>query len=192
MHEDTSQSVRFAIGIVVVVGGAAGPVRADEVLQVAADRRLDVAFALVAEHKTQDSDRDAAVVAVGRDERVEGLQLGAQRDIRVAEADLAEGIGGFETTMAEAGQAVIGNEGAARAFIIGRRDDAFQCIHGGRAVAMAGVQGEKCLFDIEALGGPIDDFPVVQVAATAKRDDAGADAAERQVRSPSGSPICRK
>ena len=75
---------------------------------------------------------------------------------------------------------MIRHSGAARAFVVGWRDDAFQRPCACRAISGFGEQTEECLLQVEALGWAIDDLPIVQVAAPAQGDDAGADAAQRQ------------
>ena len=87
--------------------------------------------------------------------------------------------------MAELGQAVIGQGDAGAAFVIGPVDGAFEGAgHGGGALRF-GVKREERADGaragwIETLGGTVDDLPIAQVAASAERDGAGADAAQRQ------------
>ena len=108
------------------------------------------------------------------------MQLGAERDIGIAELDAAEGVRGIKATFAEARQAVVGHGRAHLAFIIGGMNDPLK--RGGcfASVGGSGVQAEKRLLQVETLGRTVHDLPVMQVAAPAERDDARADAAERQ------------
>ena len=143
LHEDACQAVRLADGVEVVFGFAASAIGTDEVLQVAADGRFDISIALVLQHETQDRDGNTAVIAIGRDERVERLQLQSEGYIVIAEVDLAEGIRCLESAIAEAWQPVIRCSRAARAFVIRRRDDAFEGLGGGLAISTAGVEAWK-------------------------------------------------
>ena len=135
---------------------------------------------MVAEFKAQQGQGQSAGIRVCGNQRVEGLQPHFQRHILIFQIHLAEGIGGLEATVTKPGQAMVGDRGAGLAFKVLDRDGALQRPRTGVAVGVAGVQREEGLLRLKALGRSVDDFPVLQVAAPAQRDGAGADTAEGQ------------
>ena len=152
--------------------GAIGRVCADEVLQAPANRWLDVWFAFVAQRKAQNCDRNGAGVAVAGDQRIDGFQLYIERSTSLSlSLTWPIGIVRFEDARPETRQAVVGDGGAARAYVICRRDNAFQSSCRGIAINCSGVEAKEGLLQIEAFGWPIHNLPIVQIAAPAERDD---------------------
>ena len=164
----------------VVLRRAARAIGANEIVQTAADSRFDIGFALVKQDEAQDCDRNAAVVAVGRDQRVECLQLCSERYTLVAERHGAKGVCRFKSAIAEARQAMIGNGGAASAFVIGRGMTPSSAVAVRLPSADFVYKLKKLCCKSNAFCRAVDDLPIVEIAAAAERDDAGADAAERQ------------
>ena len=127
----------------------------------------------------QDEGRDAGVVGLERDERIEGFERDLERDLAVGELDLGEGVFALEAGLLHARQA--GHEDAAEAET-GREgrleralEDADELLAG-----LLEVEGEEGEGHVDALAGPVEDLPVAEVAAAAERDRARADAAERE------------
>ena len=105
-HEDPPQLLRAAESVDVVLRFAVDPVRADEVLDVAADRRGDAPRRSVGQDETQNRNRNAARVGIGRNQRIEGLDSDVEWHIPVAQQNLAERVGGVKLALAETRQAV--------------------------------------------------------------------------------------
>ena len=154
-------------------------VEADRVDDGAGDRDLGRGGAGVLHPEAQDEGRDAGIVRLQRDERIEGLEPDLERDLAVGELDLGEGVFALEAGFLHARQA--GHEDAAEAEA-GRERRLDRTLEDADVLLarLLDVEGEEGEGHMDALAGPVEDLPVAEVAAAAERDRARADAAERE------------
>ena len=160
-------------------------VAADEVAQGPADRDFEGGAGDVRHFVGKHGDGQAALVGVGRHKGVEALDADADRDLRVREAHLAEGIGGVEGCVAETGQAEVVHGGAGRAVVFVGVERTGEHRGGAASLRILDVDREEGGValggaGVEVLGRDVHDLPVAQLPAAAEGHGAGADAAQRK------------
>ena len=173
----------LTLPILVAIAGrcAEGAVVADDIGDGAAHRGAQRSCRGVGQYEAQDGGRDAARRDVARDQRVETLHHGSDRQVRVGKLHLAERVGGRETARAKARQPVVGLAAALLAGdVVGLVDRPLQGARAALPAGLLGVHGKEGIRRRKALGGTVHHLPVAQVAPSAEGDGAGSDPPERQ------------
>ena len=159
------------------------PVHAHEVRERRADGRLDGLRRAIAELDAEDRDRKPARLRVRGHEGVHGLEVRLDGEVGVGEKHAAERVGRGEAGRPEAGQPCVRCRRAVASLELVRRERALEDARDRGPLRLPQAYGEegRCRRGRdEALGGPVHELEVAQVAAPAERDRAGADAADRK------------
>src|SRR4030066_73073 len=166
----------------------AGHAEADWVHARAGDGDLGRSGARVLHPEAEDEGRDAGIVRIHGDERIERFERDLERDLAVGGLDLGGGVFALEPGFFHARQAGDKNAAETEAGRERRLDGALEDADELRS-RLVEIHGEKREGHVDALAGPVEDLPVAEVAAAAEGDRARADAAEREGDLVEGPPL---
>ena len=156
------------------------PVGAEQVEQGKGEGGADRLAAVVAQAVAQHGHRQAGIIRLAGNQRVEGVQGDLHREGRVVHLDAGKGVDAGEGGALQPGQAGAGRGRQPVAGGEGRQQPPLGNAQHRLAALLPRPDHPPGKGGLKTLGGPVEQLPVAQLPATAQGDGPGPDPAQRE------------